>query len=175
MEPRGIEPLSSQCECDVLPLYYGPNARHYFLDERLTETGSPIGAPRTVKLVGWVVRLSLLSGGVTYAADTAVCPQRHPSRLVFVAAVTAVLFYLYIFLSISAGLPLKETAPTFPLQRPALAFGTLGLLLICGVNVGDFSATPNHLLCRGEFPLALNGGTRGHIPPLGTKGTSMPA
>lgn len=49
-------------------------------------------------------------------------------------AVTAVLFYLYIYLSISTGSPLKRTAPTFPLHRPTLAFGTLGLLLICGTN-----------------------------------------
>ncbi len=50
VEPKGIEPLSSQCECNILPLNDGPNARHYFLGERLTETGAPFGVPRAVKL-----------------------------------------------------------------------------------------------------------------------------
>lgn len=61
-----------------------------------------------------------------------ICVVRTHERIAHVLA--AVLVYLYIFLSLATGPPLRGTAPTFPLQRPALAFGTLGLLLICGAN-----------------------------------------
>jgi hypothetical protein len=85
--------------------------------------------------------INVLSGGVTFAAlkeysvrasTHSVFVVRTHERIAHVLA--AVLVYLYIFLSLSTGPPLRGTAPTFPLPRPALAFGTLGLLLICGVN-----------------------------------------
>jgi hypothetical protein len=97
-----------------------------------------------------------------------VCTHEHITHVL-----AAVLVYLYIFLSLSTGPPLKGTAPTFPLQWPALAFGTLGLLLICGINETRFrlsllailrvvpkNVSPNHLLCSGELPLTLAGQRR---------------
>jgi len=68
-------------------------------------------------------------------------------------AVAEVLFYVYIYLSLATGRPLKATAPTFSLQRSALTFETLGLLLPCGVNEHD-ACSPNRLLCRLELPLS---------------------
>ena len=52
----------------------------------------------------------------------------------FVAAIAAILFYFYIFLSLATGPPLKGTASTMTLQREALPFVLFELLLICGVN-----------------------------------------
>jgi len=51
-----------------------------------------------------------------------------------VIAIAAVLFYLYIYLRIATGSPLKGTAPTLSLHRSALTFDALGLLLFCGIS-----------------------------------------
>ena len=61
VELKGVEPLFPVCGTDVLPLNDSPkHARWCAITKRQA----------FVKLVGWVVRLSLLSGGVTYAAQS---------------------------------------------------------------------------------------------------------
>lgn len=106
-------------------------ARHYFLGERLRKLVRLAASP-VIKIGGWIV-INVLSGGRHLRSPIGILLTGiHP--FVFIAAVTAVLFYLYIFLRVSSGPPLKETAPTLPLHRSALTFGTLGLLLICGIN-----------------------------------------
>ena len=80
----------------------------------------------------------------------------------FVVAIAAVLVYLYIYLSISTGPPLKGTAPTSPLitSSTRLRLFRIAANLWCSRKIRIPNFSPNHLLCSGELPLTLTGQRR---------------
>ncbi len=83
----------------------------------------------------------LTSWGASLTQPLRNTPFGHPSHNIAVAThehiahvLAAILVYLYIFLSLTTGIPLWNAASTRALHRRALSFALFELLLICGVN-----------------------------------------